>query len=164
MSYRMNERHLTCPFDATHTILPHRMPQHLIKCRKNHPGMDMKTCPFNATHLIVPAEYKSHIVECPNKAIVERCIFKYPDMEDALDNLQSESNKKSSKTVCEEDWESELSDNPDNAKIIIEYDFTRPPPPGMKGRAGRREWRVSEIERVNRLRRQKNLCEIVLGH
>ena len=150
-SYRVREPHRSCPFDATHQILPHRMAQHIIKCRKNHKGMEMKTCTFNATHIISPAEYQSHILECPDKAIVERSIYRFPDIGDALDNIKKEGNKQCSKTVCDEDWDQELAEKADNAKVVKKYNFTRPPPPGMMGKSGKREWRLAEIDRVKKI-------------
>ena len=154
MAYRITEPHRTCPYEPTHQILPHRMPQHIAKCRKNHPEMDMKTCPFNATHVILSKDYEAHLLECPGKAIVERDIYR-SKVEDALD-IKKKWNTMPSESVWEEDWDSELVENPVNVnELIVSKEFTRPPPPGMKSKSGRREWRLAEIDRVTRIRERK---------
>lgn len=152
MAYRLKEAHRTCPYEPTHQILPHRMPQHIAKCRKNYPEMDMKTCPFNATHVTPSKDYQAHILECPDKAIVERDIYRRQEVEDAMEIKRKEWITMPTESVWDEDWESELVENPYNCKeAIISKEITRPPPPGLLGKSGRRAWRVAEIERVNRI-------------
>ena len=122
--------------------------------------MDMKTCPFNATHVILSKDYEAHLLECPGKAIVERDIYR-SKVEDALD-IKKKWNTMPSESVWEEDWDSELVENPFNVnELIVSKEFTRPPPPGMKSKSGRREWRLAEIDRVTRIRERKQINDMV---
>lgn len=161
MAYRIKESHLSCPYEPTHQILPHRMAQHIIKCRKNYPELDMKVCVFNATHVIPTKDYQAHILECPDKAIVERDIYRRQEVEDAMEIKRKEWITMPAESVWDEDWEKEMVENPYNAKeAIISKEITRPPPPGTMGKSGRRAWRLAEIERVNRIKEGIQICDM----
>jgi len=60
-----------CPYDKSHMIAPLRMPQHLLRCRKNYPYMEMVVCPFNATHEVHKVELRYHMTHCPDRTILE---------------------------------------------------------------------------------------------
>ena len=70
----MNERHLTCPFDPTHSILPDRMLKHIEKCKKiNHEiASKMKVCPFSKTHYLKIDEFEEHVLYCPRQHEIKR--------------------------------------------------------------------------------------------
>ena len=52
-----NDNLVACPYNPKHIIKQTRMAYHLIKCKENHPGVNLVTCPFNATHRF-PAEHE----------------------------------------------------------------------------------------------------------
>ena len=85
MAYRLKDSSKTCPYDPGHPILSHRMAQHIIKCRKNHPEVNMKTCVFNATHVIPKKDFLVHILECPDKRLVESHYSRCQEVEDAME-------------------------------------------------------------------------------
>ncbi|XP_074656592.1 uncharacterized protein LOC141909842 [Tubulanus polymorphus] len=61
-----------CPYDPSHQeIRVRRLPYHLMKCRRNHAGLEYETCPFNARHEFPAPEKRYHIANCPDKAILE---------------------------------------------------------------------------------------------
>ncbi|XP_005109093.1 uncharacterized protein LOC101859274 isoform X2 [Aplysia californica] len=64
--------YVECPYDETHIIHPLRMPGHLLKCRKNHPNMELVVCPFNAVHEVRKEELRYHMLHCPNRSLLER--------------------------------------------------------------------------------------------
>ena len=66
------EKHLQCPFDPSHSIIPERMGKHLRKCSVNNADIasKMKMCPFSSTHILKPEEYEEHIKECPRRDVI----------------------------------------------------------------------------------------------
>ena len=42
---------------------------HLVKCRKNHPGSDLKVCPFNASHHVPAPEEEFHMKTCSDRKV-----------------------------------------------------------------------------------------------
>ncbi|XP_071545955.1 uncharacterized protein [Panulirus ornatus] len=160
MDFRAIEKLKPCPYNPVHQILPHRMAQHLVKCKKNYPNADMKVCVFNATHVIPTPEYQAHILECDSRSTVERELYrrKETDRELLYNRQMAESRHQvaqpqaRSDSASQEDWDSEMvlsSYNPNES--IVYKEIPRQPPPGL-GKAGRRKWREREIERVQRLR------------
>ncbi|XP_042863172.1 uncharacterized protein LOC122247709 isoform X2 [Penaeus japonicus] len=163
MDYRSMEKLLTCPYNPSHQILPHRMAQHLVKCKKSYPDADMKVCVFNATHVVPTHLYQVHILECPDKAIVERDIYRRREVENKLQaKVQTPRPVISTHAVCtEEDWDSETvasSYNP--SEHIIHREIARAPPPGL-GKAGRRKWREMELERIRRLKAGEPIDDLI---
>lgn len=151
MDFRNKERLDLCPFNAVHQILPHRMASHIAKCWKNHPDADVKRCVFNATHIVKTPLFQAHILECPDRAIVERDIYRRQKAEDEMRGRPQQTTIAPA-PVCDEDWDSEMVDSSYNPSEHVVYkEITRPPPPGM-GKAARRAWRAKEIERVQRLK------------
>ena len=65
------EKTITCPYNPSHQITQERIQTHLVKCRRNHPDMDMKICPYNASHHIPKAEEQYHVTTCPDRKIIE---------------------------------------------------------------------------------------------
>ncbi|RUS71863.1 hypothetical protein EGW08_020372 [Elysia chlorotica] len=68
----MEDDMLMCPYDSSHLINVLRMPRHLLRCRKNHPSMDLKVCPFNGFHEVPAPELRYHMEHCPDKALLDR--------------------------------------------------------------------------------------------
>ena len=68
-SYRLRERHVTCPFDESHSILPERLWKHIAKCKKNNQAIaaTLIRCPYSSVHYLKPDEYDEHIQHCPRK-------------------------------------------------------------------------------------------------
>ena len=42
---------------------------HLVKCRKNHAGSDLKVCPFNASHHVPAPEEAFHMKTCSDRKV-----------------------------------------------------------------------------------------------
>ena len=42
---------------------------HLVKCRKNHAGSDLKVCPFNASHHVPAPEEEFHMKTCSDRKV-----------------------------------------------------------------------------------------------
>ncbi|XP_037776351.1 uncharacterized protein LOC119573271 isoform X1 [Penaeus monodon] len=123
----------------------------------------MKVCVFNATHVVPTHLYQVHILECPDKAIVERDIYRRREVENKLQAKRQTSRPViSTHAVCtDEDWDSETvasSYNP--TENIIHREIARAPPPGL-GKAGRRKWREVELERLRRLKAGEPIDDLV---
>ena len=52
---------VVCPYDPAHMIRRTRMAYHLIKCKEQHPGVDLAVCPYNATHQFPVEQEKARI-------------------------------------------------------------------------------------------------------
>ena len=72
--FRKIEKHLTCPFDSSHSILPDRMLKHIDKCKKNNEEIAsrMLVCPYAKTHYLKIEEYHQHVLECPRQHEINR--------------------------------------------------------------------------------------------
>lgn len=53
-----------CPFNGDHKLLRHRMPYHIVRCRRNYRGPALVACAFNAMHLMPAAQMADHLAEC----------------------------------------------------------------------------------------------------
>lgn len=53
-----------CPFDSAHKLERHRMPYHVVRCRRNYRGPALVACAFNAMHLIPAEQMAVHLAEC----------------------------------------------------------------------------------------------------
>ncbi|NWX77453.1 GTSF1 factor, partial [Alca torda] len=110
------ERLIQCPYNKHHRIRAGRFPYHLVKCRKSYPEVakELATCPFNARHLVRRADLSDHIMKCNDKGILEQdivnqsCGFQREQM-NAVSTWQA--------PPCEEDWESESSEQSDSPFI-----------------------------------------------
>eukprot|EP00094_Tigriopus_californicus_P000316 TCALIF_00305-PA protein Name:"Similar to GTSF1 Gametocyte-specific factor 1 (Macaca fascicularis)" AED:0.75 eAED:0.75 QI:0/0/0/1/0/0/2/0/292 len=76
----MGLKTVTCPYNESHQILPHRIQYHIIKCAKNHPEMDMAICPYNATHHIPRSQELLHLQDCPDRDAIELQKFRVNDL------------------------------------------------------------------------------------
>ena len=67
--FRRMEKHLTCPFDPSHAILPDKMLRHIDKCKKNNEQIaaTMLVCPYAKTHYLKSDEYEEHVLHCKRK-------------------------------------------------------------------------------------------------
>lgn len=63
---------LTCPYNRQHRVASHRMPYHIVKCKRSYVGPPLEMCPFNAMHLVPSAEMAEHRANCPNFHAVMR--------------------------------------------------------------------------------------------
>ena len=82
------DNYVTCPYDLTHRILWHRLPLHLVKCRKQHQFVPLQPCPFDTKHLVPHQEMHFHMIMCDAKVILESDITHYAVQEK---NLRDES-------------------------------------------------------------------------
>ena len=73
-SYRQKEKHVTCPFIPSHSILPERLYKHIRKCSVQNPDIasKMRVCPFLWTHIIKEEEFEEHVRECPRRDTIRR--------------------------------------------------------------------------------------------
>lgn len=62
----MSEEIIECPYNSQHRIIRHRMPYHIVKCKKNYIGIPLETCPFNAMHLYKKENKLIHLETCPD--------------------------------------------------------------------------------------------------
>lgn len=60
-----------CPYNKAHEVPKLRLQRHLLKCKKQYAGQDMKTCPFNATHIIPAKSLQNHISTCVDQNVIE---------------------------------------------------------------------------------------------
>lgn len=54
-----------CPLDSNHKLRRHRLPYHLLKCKKNHPGKIQ--CPYGHYFYCDEHEMANHLQTCPHK-------------------------------------------------------------------------------------------------
>ncbi|KAG8129665.1 hypothetical protein E2320_016390 [Naja naja] len=105
------EKLIQCPYDKNHQIRACRFPYHLVKCRKNHPGIveQLVTCPFNARHQVPRDKISQHISSCDDK----RCIEQDIGFSASVAASQAENKRKVNvisswqSPPCEEDWDKE---------------------------------------------------------
>jgi len=62
---------VVCPYDPAHMIRRTRMAYHLIKCKEQHPGVNLAICPYNATHQFPVEHEKMHLDSCKDRVIEE---------------------------------------------------------------------------------------------
>ena len=73
-SFCQKEKHVTCPYDPTHSILPERLHKHLRKCALQNPDLvsKMRVCPFLSTHIVTEEEFEDHVRHCPRRDTIRR--------------------------------------------------------------------------------------------
>ena len=88
-SYRQKEKHVTCPYNPTHSILPERLYKHLRKCALQNPDLvsKMRVCPFLSTHIITEEEFEDHVRHCPRRDTIRRW-FPNLNITECFPNLQ----------------------------------------------------------------------------
>jgi len=62
-----SQKLITCPYNSSHQILPHRIQTHLKKCEKQYPHLNLEKCIFNSCHRIEPGKMKLHQQDCPDR-------------------------------------------------------------------------------------------------
>ncbi|KFB49114.1 AGAP008624-PA-like protein [Anopheles sinensis] len=67
----MPDEMLTCPYNPSHVIIRHRMPYHLVKCKKQHSLTQLVSCPYNAMHVMPQSQMGQHVLDCPDALILE---------------------------------------------------------------------------------------------
>lgn len=61
------EKFEQCVYERSHLIVPDRMNNHLVKCRKKHSYTSVKICPYQSNHPVKAVEYERHVEECDGK-------------------------------------------------------------------------------------------------
>lgn len=56
---------VVCPLDSNHKLRRHRLPYHLVKCKKNYP--DKIQCPYGHYYYCDKHEMANHLLTCPHK-------------------------------------------------------------------------------------------------
>lgn len=114
--------YVRCSFDSNHIILRSRMPYHIIKCVKNHPGHNKIQCPYDATEYIDSDELTNHLLTCESKKSL--CADRYELAElkarDLMGKNQSTPYIHDSAPRLDEDWSGPL-DNENGSKIGLTY-------------------------------------------
>ncbi|XP_045623049.1 uncharacterized protein [Procambarus clarkii] len=163
MDFRSTEKLVPCPYDPSHTVQPHRLAIHIVKCKRNHPDMDMVPCHYNATHVLPSSKIKAHELECAEKHKNE---VEFYQKRETCRRLQSEQHVIDSRNRVlvppvinqgdlEEDWDNDLVESSyDPTKSMLLKKIARKPPAGLS-RSGKLDWRTNEIERVQAL---ENRC------
>jgi len=54
-----------CPLNPNHQLRRHRLPYHILKCRKNYP--DKVQCPYGHYYYLEKQEMANHLQTCPHK-------------------------------------------------------------------------------------------------
>jgi len=67
-----------CPLDTNHKLRRHRLPYHLIKCKKNFP--DKIRCPYGHYYYVDKQEMANHLLTCLHKPRVTRAEEMQPHM------------------------------------------------------------------------------------
>lgn len=112
--FKMGEDKLTCPYDSSHVIDVLRMPRHLLRCRKNHPFVDMTVCPYNGAHEVPPPELRYHMEHCPDKTLLERDMlldFRQTRRKGYTELPSTRYNKLETEDDDDELWEEDQSDD-----------------------------------------------------
>lgn len=93
---------VTCPFNPAHRVKSGRYQIHITKCKKSHPGVDIKHCPFSADHVVEPSQLMHHVFTCPLNTSVKRYHSK-PD--DSITGPMVPTRKAALGIKSEENWE-----------------------------------------------------------
>jgi len=102
------EKTITCPYNPSHQITVERIQFHLVKCRKNHPGSDLKVCPFNASHHVPAPEEEFHMKTCSDRKVVEMEKYSW-SMQKPKQHGHLKLPVRAELPPSEEDWESEAT-------------------------------------------------------
>lgn len=54
-----------CPLNANHQLRRHRLPYHLLKCKKNYP--DKLQCPYGHYYYLDKQDMANHLLTCSHK-------------------------------------------------------------------------------------------------
>ncbi|XP_017059496.1 gametocyte-specific factor 1 homolog [Drosophila ficusphila] len=141
------EKHVICPYDKAHRIMPNRLAVHLIRCSRNFPSTEMVHCPFNVTHLYSVADMMTHVSECQSRSDFER--YKLPN---ALPPAKPKENEFMLET--EEDWDLEPPAPTYNPQKYCEESLVIRNPQGQPP-ASRRRFRENEQRRFKELQQKK---------
>uniref|UniRef100_A0A8C6VJU6 Gametocyte specific factor 1 n=1 Tax=Naja naja TaxID=35670 RepID=A0A8C6VJU6_NAJNA len=108
------EKLIQCPYDKNHQIRACRFPYHLVKCRKNHPGIveQLVTCPFNARHQVPRDKISQHISSCDDKRCIEQDIASQAENKRKVNVISSWQSP-----PCEEDWDKDIADQSNSTFI-----------------------------------------------
>lgn len=76
----IGDYYVTCSFDSNHVILRSRMPYHIVKCVKNHPGHNKVQCPYDATEYIDNDKLANHLLTCESKRSLDAERYEFADL------------------------------------------------------------------------------------
>lgn len=102
------EKTITCPYNPSHQITVERIQFHLVKCRKNHAGSDLKVCPFNASHHVPAPEEEFHMKTCSDRKVVEMEKYSW-SMQQPKQHGYLKLPERAELPPSEEDWEAEAT-------------------------------------------------------
>lgn len=156
-----------CPYDPSHRVEPIKYAKHLQRCRKANPHMKIEVCPFNSSHHIPSYAMNYHIEKCEYKQkFVPTADF--PSDQASAEPLQARAlspERRYASFHPEDDWEAEAKASATssyNPEISILYSTnSRTPDPSLGlGKAGRRNWRISDAERIERIKNNKPIEDV----
>jgi len=102
------EKTITCPYNPSHQITVERIQFHLVKCRRNHAGSDLKVCPFNASHHVPAPEEEFHMKTCSDRKVVEMEKYSW-SMQQPRQHGNLQMPVRAELPPSEEDWELEAT-------------------------------------------------------
>ncbi|XP_063696204.1 gametocyte-specific factor 1-like [Culicoides brevitarsis] len=112
----MSETYITCPYNPSHQILPHRYAVHITKCAVQHPDIKLLICPFNSKHRLREEEMAKHKIECPDRVTFEKKMNPIDVGASRHDDFASRSRSRSrsplNKDSDEDNWDDEVGSKP----------------------------------------------------
>ncbi|XP_063234553.1 uncharacterized protein LOC134537733 isoform X2 [Bacillus rossius redtenbacheri] len=101
-----------CPYNRSHMIRRSRIQQHIVKCERNYPGLQMEWCPHNASHRFAHHEdFLAHVPNCPDARISSNVLLlmamKYHETGDMC-KISCDPEKQ---VGADEDWSQEYADS-----------------------------------------------------
>ncbi|XP_068208108.1 serine-rich adhesin for platelets-like [Palaemon carinicauda] len=115
--YRESEELWKCPYDESHLILPLKFSAHLVKCRKNHPQINLERCFYNSNHYVKKSKMRQHLRECEDKANYDK-LYPESSFDPPLSNFGASATPYESEAVWEDDWYPEETQKLDQARGV----------------------------------------------
>jgi len=161
------EKKERCPYDPNHELLPERMAQHLVKCRRQHPHVKKEICRFNSTHHVDPENMKKHLKYCRDADLVTKTKIisgvtayndpKKPAFTPPVNDLRPQSRPHLAQAdQGEEDWEAEMEGNvPYNPSVCAASKMVMRRPTVLTTKSERRQFREDEFQRWSKIQTKK---------
>ena len=124
---------MQCPYDPVHRIIPKRMQNHLVKCKKSillqptspyyQRAKDMVVCKFNSLHHVPKHELDRHHNMCPSKKeffanVTQVSSSSEPEKKPGWMNLVDDSALRRKPDPDEENWDDEWQETYDPMEKI----------------------------------------------